>query len=135
MNRFSLEHLSDDAVLDGLHFHARRDRKNTARMLVHIGESHHRRLHSQRGFPSMRSYCVRVLHLSDDAARKRVQVALKGRYLPVIFEAIYDGRVHLSGMNLLVPFIDEENVDELIEAATHRSYRQIQLLLAERFPG
>ena len=82
----------------------------------------------------MKAYCVQVLHLSEDAASKRVQVARKGWFLPVIFEAIADGRVHLSGMNLLVPFIDDENVHELIEAATHRTYRDIELMLAERFP-
>ena len=43
--------------------------------------------------------------------------------------------MHLSGMNLLVPFLDEENVDELIEAATHRSKTEIELMLAERFPA
>ena len=133
-SRYSLEHLSDDSLLDELHSFTARDRKTTAGLLARIGETARRRLYAERGYPSMTSYCIRELRFSEDAARKRVQVARKGWLFPVIFEAIADGRVHLSGMNLLVPFIDEENVLELIEAASHKTYRQIQLYLAERYP-
>ena len=134
MSRFSLEDLADDALLDGLHSLVEHDHITTAELLAHIGEIARRRLFFPMGYPSMQAYCVKVLHLSEDAASKRVQVARKGWLLPQIFEAIADGRVHLSGMKLLVPFIDEENVDELIDAATHRTKREIELLLAERFP-
>ena len=134
MSRYSLEHLADDSLLDGLHSLVEHDRTTTADLLAHIGEVARRRLYAHLGYPSMQAYCVQVLHLSEDAARKRVQVARKGWLLPVIFEAIADGRVHLSGMKLLVPFIDEENVHELVEAASGRTYREIELLLAERFP-
>lgn len=134
MSRYELEHLADDSVDEGLHLHAGRDRENTADLLAFIAESDRRRRYFQFGYNSMHAYCVKALRLSGDAASKRIQVARKARFLPVIFEAIADGRVHLSGMNLLVPFVDEENIHELIEAATHRTYREIELLLAERFP-
>jgi len=134
MSRYSLEHLADDSLLDGLHSLVEHDRTTTADLLAHIGEVARRRLYAHLGYPSMQAYCVQVLHLSEDAARKRVQVARKGWLLPVIFEAIADGRVHLTGMNLLVPFIDEENVHELIESASRRTKAEIDLLLAERFP-
>ena len=134
MSHFSLEHLADDSLLDALHSLVEHDHITTAELLAHIGEVARRRLYFPMGHSSMQAYCVKVLHLSEDAARKRVQVARKGWVLPAIFEAIADGRVHLSGMNLLVPFIDEENVGDLIAAATHRTYREIELLLAERFP-
>jgi hypothetical protein len=122
MARYSLEHLADDSLLDGLHALVAHDRATTAELLAHIGEVARRRLYARMGYPSMQAYCIRVLHLSEDAARKRVQVARKGWMYPEIFEAIADGRVHLSGMNLLIPFIDEENVLELIEAASNKTY-------------
>ena len=134
MSRYDLADLADDILLDGLHSLTDHDRVTTADLLSHIGEVARRRLYAHMGHPSMQAYCVKVLHLSEDAASKRVQVARKGWLFPVIFEAIADGRVHLSGMNLLVPFIDEENVHELIGAAAHRSRREIDLMLAERFP-
>jgi len=134
MDRYSRAHLADDSLLDGLHRRARQGCENTADLLADIGETARRKLYVHHGYPSMEAYCVRVLNFSHDAAKKRVQVARKGGWLPVIFAAIADGRVHLSGMARLVPFLDEENVDALIEAATHRTCRDIELLLAERFP-
>jgi hypothetical protein len=134
MERYSREHLADDSLLDGLHLRARQGRENTADLLADIGETARRKLYVHHGYSSMEAYCARVLNFSHDAAKKRVQVARKGWWLPVIFEAIADGRVHLSGMARLVPFIDEENVDELIEAATHRTCCDIEILLADRFP-
>jgi hypothetical protein len=135
MERYSRAHLSDDSLLDGLHLRARQGCENTADLLADLGETARRKLYVHHGYASMEAYCVRVLNFSHDAAKKRVQVARKGWFLPVIFEAIAEGRVHLSGMARLVPFLDEENVHELIEAATHRTCREIELLLAERFPG
>ena len=134
MDRYSRTHLADDSLLDSLHLRARQGCQDTADLLADIGETARRKLYVHHGYPSMEAYCVRVLHFSHDAAKKRVQVARKGWWLPVIFEAIADGRVHLSGMARLVPFLDEENVHELIEAATHRTCRDIELVLAERFP-
>src|SRR6185503_8485584 len=134
MERYSREHLADDSLLDGLHLRARQDSENTADLLADIGETARRKLYVHHGYSSMETYLVRVLHFSHDAAKKRVQVARKGWLLPAVFEAIADGRVHLSGMARLAPFIDEENVHELIEAATHRTCRDIEMLLAERFP-
>ena len=134
MDRYSRAHLANDSLLDSLHRHARQGCENTADLLADIGETARRKLYVHHGYSSMEAYCVRLLNFSHDAAKKRVQVARKGWWLPVIFEAIADGRVHLSGMARLVPFIDEENVHELIEAATHRTCRDIELLLAERFP-
>jgi hypothetical protein len=134
MSRYALEELTDDTLLDGLHSIVEKDRQTTADLLAHMGEVARRRLFYPMGYHSMQAYCVKVLHLSESAASKRVQVARKGWLQPVIFEAIADGRVHLSGMTLLVPFIDEENVHDLIAAATHRTKAEIELILAERFP-
>jgi hypothetical protein len=134
VSRYARAHLADDPLLDSLHRRARLGCENTADLLADLGETAHRKLYVHHGYPSMEAYCVQVLHFSHDAAKKRVQVARKGWWLPVIFEAIADGRVHLSGMARLVPFLDEENVHALIEAATHRTCRDIELLLAERFP-
>ena len=134
MSRYDLEHLADDSIDDGLHSQNGHDRQSTADLLAFIAESDRRRRYAQFGYGSMKEYCVKVLRLSDDAAAKRIQVARKARFLPMIFEAIADGRVHLTGMRQLVPFIDDENVNDLIAAATHRTYREIEWLLAERFP-
>ena len=75
MHRFSREHLSDDSLLDQFHAHCERDEETTAELIADLAEILHRRLHARLGFGSLRSYCVRVRHLSEDAAAKRIQVA------------------------------------------------------------
>jgi len=134
MSRFLLEHLADDSLDDELQSAAEHDCESTACLIARIAEAYRRRHFARSGFSSMNSYCVHKLHLSEDAASKRIQVARKALIFPVIFHAIADGRVHLTGMALLMPFVDEENVEDLIAAATHRSRREIELMLADRFP-
>jgi 5-methylcytosine-specific restriction endonuclease McrA len=82
----------------------------------------------------MFAYCVGELHLSEDAAFKRIQAARIARQFPVIFEAVADGRLNLTAVVLLRPCLTRETVDELLAAATHRSKSEIERLLAERFP-
>jgi hypothetical protein len=82
----------------------------------------------------MYSYCVAELHLSEDAAYKRIQAARAARQFPAIFEAVADGRLHLAAVCLLAPHLTAENAGELIAAATDRSKAEVERLLAERFP-
>src|SRR5262249_54300550 len=56
------------------------------------------------------------------------------RDCPVVLAALADGRVHLSGLTLLAAHITPENADELLAAATHKSKREIERVVAERFP-
>ena len=83
----------------------------------------------------MHAYCVGELHLSEDAASKRIQVARKARELPALITVLAEGRVHLTGLRLLAPHLTPENVDELLAAATHRPKAEIERLIAQRFPG
>jgi len=58
------------------------------------------------------------------------------RYPPVL-AALAEGRVHLTGLNLLAAHIkalEPAMVDELLAAATHKTKKDIEQLLAERFP-
>jgi len=75
-----------------------------------------------------------VLRLSEDAAFKRIRAARIARRLPVILDAIADGRVHLSGVVMLAPHLDETNVDEILAAATHRTKLELEELVARLAP-
>ena len=56
------------------------------------------------------------------------------RRFPLIFQALAEGRIHLTGVSLLAPRLTEENAEELLAAAFHKTKREIQLLIAARFP-
>ena len=115
---------------------AAQDRASTALLVAHIAEFDARGLYRPAGYSSMHLYCEHELHLSKDATFKRIQVARAARVFPSIFEALADGRLHLTGAkaNLLAAHLKPENADELLRAAFHKSKLEIEQILAERFP-
>ena len=68
------------------------------------------------------------------SACRRIRAARAARRFPQIFEALADGRIHLTGISLLAPCLTEENATELLAASFHKTKREIQIVLAARFP-
>jgi hypothetical protein len=52
----------------------------------------------------------------------------------VLFDAMADGRLHLTAVLMLARRLTSGNVDDLVAAATHKSKAEIEQLIAERFP-
>jgi len=134
MKRYALSHLSDDALLRDLAAAVARERTATAEVLAHIAEVDARRLYLPAGYPSMFAYCVGEQRLSEDAAAKRIQAARVARRFPAIFGALAQGRLHLTAVGLLAPYLTEETAAELLLVAEHKTKAEIERLLAERFP-
>src|SRR3989449_7180187 len=134
MSVYTLSHVSDSDLTRNLASLVAQDRTNTAALLAHIAEFDARRLYVPAGFPSMYLYCVHELHLSEEAARKRIHAARTARQFSAIFDAIAEGRLHLSAVIVLAPHLTPENADELLAAAAHKTRAEIEQLLAERFP-
>jgi len=102
---YSLSHLPDPVLLRDLTALVARDRAVTAALLAHLTEVDARRLYAPAGHPSMYSYCVNELHLSDEAAFKRIRAARTARQFPSILAALADGRLHVSAVVLLAPYL------------------------------
>jgi hypothetical protein len=130
----SAPYLSNHALGRELAAAIAREDSSTAAVLDHIAEYDQRKLYLPAGYPSMFAYCVEVLHRSEQAAYKRIRAARAARRFPAIFDMVADGRLHLSGVVLLAAYLTEDTAGELLEAATHQTARQIERLLAERFP-
>src|SRR6185503_16286391 len=133
MRQYTLDHLSDAVLLCRLSEIVARDRTTTAELLAHIAEVDSRKLFAGAGYPSMFAYCVEELHLSEDAAYKRIQAARIGRQFPAVFAAIAEGNLHLAGVCMIAPYATRENIDDLIASATHKSKSEIEELLVCRF--
>jgi 5-methylcytosine-specific restriction endonuclease McrA len=103
-------------------------------MLLYLAEVERRQLFAPEGYPSMFAYCVEALHFSEGIACKRLRAARAAQKFPVIFAMITDGRLHLSGAALLRDHLTPETADELLAAVAFKSRRQIEELLAARFP-
>jgi hypothetical protein len=137
VTRYSLTHLTNEVLRRELTTKAAKEKETTAELLAHIAhiaEFDERKLYLPAAYESMLAYCVRELGLSEDAAKKRIHVARAARNCPAMFEALAEGRVHLSGLRLLAPHITPKNAGELLAAATGKSWDDIQRLLAERSP-
>src|SRR5881396_2841104 len=113
MQRYSLSHLSDQALGRDLATLVARERAATADVLAHIAEFDARKLYLPAAYPSMTAYCIGELHLSEDAAAKRIQAAHVAQRFPVAFELVAEGRLHLSALNLLARHLTEDNAEEL----------------------
>ena len=107
MDTYSLTHLSDRALLADLASLTARDRTTTAALLAHLAEVDARRLYLPAAYPSMYAWCVGKLGLGEQAAFKRIRVARAARRFPAIYQAIADGRLHLSTVVLLAPYLTE----------------------------
>jgi len=132
--RYSRAHLGDRELLCHLTSSAAHDSASTADLLADIAEVDERRLYLAEGCESMHAYCVRVLHLAEGSASKRIWAARTAREFPQLFDRIADGRLHLSAVCLLATYLTPENVTELLDAATHQTKKAIESMLAERFP-
>jgi len=79
-------------------------------------------------------YCTDVLHLSEHEAYLRIAAARAARQHPAILTMLGDGRLHLSGIAKLAPHLTPVNRGVLLERATHKSKRQIEVLVADLAP-
>jgi hypothetical protein len=129
-----LEELSNQELLRRLHALVDAGRKNTAALLLHLAEVDQRRLYLEQACSSLFSYCTERLHFSEGAAYKHIRAARLVRRFPAVLDRLARGELHLSGLSILAPHLDEDNCDELLSLAVHKSKRVVEELMATRFP-
>jgi hypothetical protein len=72
--------------------------------------------------------------VAEDAALKRHRVARLALRLPQVLEELRAGTIHLTGLFLLSTHLTEQNAGVLLADARGKSRRQIEELIALRFP-
>jgi hypothetical protein len=74
--------------------------------------------------------------MSEDEASRRITAARVARRFPAVFPMVAAGRLHLSAIVTLSPWLKlrPELGDELLAAAAHKSRSELERLIAERFP-
>src|SRR6478736_3889028 len=129
-----LEGLGNSELLAGLSTLVRQSNELTAQVLAHLVELEERMLHLELGFASLFSYCVEALGMSEGAAGRRVAAARVCRRFPGAFEQIARGQLHLCVLCALAPHLTADNATELMDACRGKTRRQVEELLALRFP-
>jgi hypothetical protein len=120
--------------LAGLSALARQSNVLTGRLLAHLVELEERKLHLELGFSSLFAYCVETLGMSEGTAGRRVTAARVCRRFPELFERVARGELHLCALCALAPHLSSENSAELFVTCRGKTRRQVEELLAARFP-
>jgi hypothetical protein len=126
--------LSDPELVAAVATLASSERRTTVALVAHLAELDARRLYLGAGFPSMFVYCVQVLHLSEGGAYNRIEAARAARSFPVVLDLLDQGLLNLATLRLLAPHLTIENHEELLAAASEKSKREVEALLARAFP-
>ena len=126
--------LSDAALVAEVTRLAGQERHATAALIASLAEFDARRLYLPAGCSSLFTYCTQVLHLSEHAAYRRIEAARAARRFPVILERLADGSITLTTVCLLGPLLTAENCDRVLEAAQHKSKRDVERLVARLRP-
>ena len=124
------DRLSDEQLIAEVQRLAGCEGRATARLIAALAELDARRLYLGQGCSSMFTYCTQVLHLAEHAAYNRIEAARAARRFPVILTLLADGRVHLSAVRLLAPHLTQENHAGVLRAATHKSKREVEQIVA-----
>jgi hypothetical protein len=111
-----------------------RQRLIGAKLLLFLGELDSRRLYRSFACPSLFDFLVTRLGQSEDVAYRWMWGARLMRTFPLVYELLAEGRLHLSGLMLLKPHLTEENHRDWLLAAAGKSKRQIEKLVAARYP-
>jgi hypothetical protein len=126
--------LSDADLLAATRRLAGRCRQADAELILHLAEVDARKLFASEGYPSMFRWCMAELALSEDEVFKRITVARAAVRFPDLIDRLATGTIHLTGLSMLAPRLTEANCRDLLDAATGRSKREIEQLMAQRFP-
>jgi hypothetical protein len=127
-------HLSDGALIAEVTRCARDERQATAQLVAHLAELDARELYLGAGKSSLFAYCCDVLGLSADAAYTRVEAARACRLFPEILARLDNGTLTITSVRLLARHLTAQNHRELLGAASRRSKREVEELIARYFP-
>ena len=126
--------LSDAELMTSLHAVCADSRRLLARLLVHLNEVEERRLDAKAACPSMFEFCIRRLGMSDGEACRRIAAARLVKRFPSLLTRVESGALHLTNLELLSGLLTEVNVEQLAEAASGKTKREVQEIVARLAP-
>ena len=126
--------LTNDELIAEMNRFARCERNDVASLIAHIAEFDERKLHLALGYSSVFVYCCEVLKLSTGEAYRRIEVARHARKYPMILDKLAAGSLNLTTVDLIAPQLSPTNYHEVLEEASGKSKREVQIQVAARAP-
>lgn len=128
------ERLSDAELVRETKFLADRSRHSEIQLLEHLAEFDARRLCIEEGHRSLYEYCTMVLGFEEGEAYRRIRVARVIRAFPEALAALTQKRVTASSLVVLSPWLERKNVGEWLTIAAGKSRRELEAVVAARYP-
>jgi hypothetical protein len=126
--------LSDEELVSRIAALCLEGRRLVARLIVHLMEVEDRALDKKSACSSMWEFCTERLKMSDGEASRRLNAARLVRRFPSVLGRIERGETHLSALRQLRPYLEEANVDAVLDEAKGKTRSQLDEMIARRFP-
>jgi hypothetical protein len=110
------------------------EREVQVTFLLHLEEFDRRRAWAEAGHGSLWDWCLKVLHLREGAAGRRIAAMRVLRRFPELADHLRDGRLCLSTAALLGPVLTEETFAQVTERAAYLTRAEVERLVATLAP-
>jgi hypothetical protein len=122
--------LSDSRLIEAVQQLASAERRAIALLVAALAELDARRLYLALGYTSLFDYCVRALHLSEQATYTRIEAARASRKFPAVLDRIADGGLSLTAARLIAPHLRDDNCEALLRMAYQQKTRDVERMIA-----
>ena len=123
--------LNDSELLERLRRSIHCERMVQSQFLAYLAEVETRRLYAVEGYSSLFRFVVEALGYSESSALKRIQIARKARSLPILYRFIEEGRISLTALSKLCPYLNNTNVDGLLLEVEGKSVSEVEYVIAK----
>jgi hypothetical protein len=128
--RITLKHRSNQELVAGARSLVGRGQSITAHLVLHLAEIYARKLHVVEGYSYLGDYCMAVLGMSEDEAKRRAHVAMLAATYPIIVDMLLEGSIHLTTVRIIGKCLTPKNHRQVLHAARGKSNRELEHLAA-----
>jgi 5-methylcytosine-specific restriction endonuclease McrA len=121
--------IHEKAIRVGKEFHSKQ--KELLEIILEVDSA---QVFKKKGYPSLFSYCLEVICLSEDIAAVLISIARKSREVPKMKELITTGKIHLTNARKIAKIITPENQDLWLGKAQELSSRELEKELRPFMP-
>jgi 5-methylcytosine-specific restriction endonuclease McrA len=126
--------LSDEALVSQIASLCLEGKRLVARLIVHLIEVEDRTLDKRSACSSMWAFCTERLMMSEGETSRRLNAARLVRKFPSVLGRIERGEIHLSALKQFGPYLNEANVDAILDEAKGKTRTQRDEMIARWFP-
>ena len=126
--------LSDEELVSQIASLCLEGRRLVARLIAYLIEVEDRALDKKSACSSMWAFCTERLKMSEGETSRRLNAAKLARRFPSVLGRLERGDVHLSALRQLGPYLNEANVDAILDLAKGKTRSQVEEMIARQFP-